>query len=199
MRTRPHLSPFTLALLGALCAVACQDSGLGPEVDASMPRVMDGAYGGALPFQLTGGARVVAQLLAPGFPAGTSDFDGRCSAPSHFLIRFSLEATASHLGHVTGDFEHCSLVDFQTGASTLADGIAILTAANGDELWATYRSVDVPLGSFDEALTFVGGTGRFTNAVGEALADAQCDRATGMCTYEARGAIGYHAADRAAR
>lgn len=149
-----------------------------------------------LPFQLSGGATLVAQDFAPGFPGGKSDFGGRCSVPSDFVISFEMAATATHLGHLAGDFEHCSQVDSQTGASTLTDGVAVLTAANGDELWATYMSAEVPEGAFDEMMDFDGGTGRFTNATGEALGRAICNRANGTCEYDARGTLVYDASDR---
>ena len=46
------------------------------------------------PFVLDALGTFQGQDFAPGFPMGTSDFGGRCSQPSHFVIRFSLDGTA---------------------------------------------------------------------------------------------------------
>ncbi len=199
MRMRSIQPRLAVTVLVPLAAAACQESVLEPNDYGAPPRFTRGTPNMELPFRMSGGARLVAQQFAPGFPGGTSDFDGRCSAPSHFVISFTMDATAAHLGRLAGDFEHCSLIDFQTGASTLADGVALITASNGDELRATYRSAAAPQGDFDEALTFVGGTGRFENASGEALGDARCNRDTGTCTYEARGTLVYDASGRSGR
>ena len=61
---------------------------------------------------------------------------------------------------------------------------------------ASYGSAANPVGEFDEQLTFLGGTGRFQNASGEALASAVCDRDAGTCTREAHGFLRYDASDR---
>ena len=194
---RTGLGITVLVLLGA----ACQDpSGPVPDTPLEPASVALSSHAsGTVPFRLSGGAVLVAQNLAPGFPAEKSDFDGRCSTPSDFVISFRVSAEAAHLGHLTGDFEHCTRIDFATGASTLADGVAVITAANGDQLWATYRSADAPMGEFDEQFQFDGGTGRFEHASGEALASAVCDRATGTCTFDAYGTLVYDASDRSAR
>ena len=186
----------TLVLLAAGCENAPIAGPTGPSLDASRARPSSPVMP-ERPFHMSGHARLVAQTFAPGFPGGRSDFDGRCSVPADFTLRFAMSAEATHLGHLTADFEHCTQIDFSTGAATLSDGIIIMTAANGDELHATYRTADQPEGAFDEAVVFDGGTGRFENASGEALGNAVCDRAAGTCEYEARGTLGYAASDQA--
>lgn len=190
---RTLMGTAVLVVMGTACqdpSGPMPDRPLGP-VQASLDHALS-----ATPFRLSGGAVLVAQDFAPGFPGGKSDFDGRCSVPPDFVISFKVTARAAHLGLVSGDFEHCSRIDFETGASTLADGVAVITAANGDELWATYRTADAPMGEFDELLRFDGGTGRFESASGEALASAVCDRATGTCTFAASGTLVYDASNR---
>ena len=193
---RSAVIPVSIVLLSTVCERPPAAELVGVEASPLMSRL---GTADELPFRMSGLATLTSQRFAPGFPGQSSDFDGRCSIPSHFVIAFSMTAEAAHLGRITAEFEHCSRIDFTTGASTLADGVAVLTAANGDELWAAYRSADEPEGEFDEHLTFHGGTGRFETAGGQALAMAECDRATGTCDFEARGTLVYDASRRAAR
>lgn len=189
-------SAITLLLL---LGTACQDP-VEPTPDtAPAPRQASlSPYGpDAAPFRMVGEARFVSQEFAPGFPAERSDFGGRCSVPSDYVARFAVTAEATHLGHLTADYEHCGHIDFQTGKSTDTDGHAVITAANGDQLWAAYRTADVPVGDFGTQVVFHGGTGRFQNASGEAIARVVCDRAAGTCTYDSMGTLVYDASDRA--
>lgn len=151
--------------------------------------------GEALPFQLSGDAVFAGQDLAPGFGPpefGKSDFGGRCSAPSDFVVRFSVAGQATHMGDVTASLEHCSLVDFETGRTfSESDGEMTLTAANGDELRARYQR----LPGESEQVEFIGGTGRFSDASGEATMWAQCDRVAGTCIMGMDGVLAYDASD----
>ncbi|MDX1647646.1 MAG: hypothetical protein R3304_10915 [Longimicrobiales bacterium] len=188
------LGTLALVLLSATgCGEPASQVLVGVDTDPSM-----GLAGAAedLPFRLSGRARLIAQDLAPGFPGGRSDFDGRCSTLSDFVISFAMTAEATHLGRVTAHFEHCTQVDFDTGASYLTDGVATLVAADGDELHARYATAEEPDDAFDEMVVFDGGTGRFEDATGTALGNSVCDRAAGTCTYEARGRIAYDASGR---
>lgn len=186
-------APTFLILLGTGCGESLSEPLVGPETAPSMSRVSADA---GHPFRLSGRATLIAQNLAPGFPDEASDFDGRCSVPSHFTISFSVIAEATHLGRLEGHFEHCSQIDFETGGPVLSDGMATLTAANGDELELRYRTADDPVGDFDELIVFDGGTGRFQAATGQALGNSVCDRAAGTCMLEAHGTLVYDASDR---
>lgn len=149
-----------------------------------------------LPFSLSGDAVFVGQDFAPGFGPptfGRSDFGGRCSLQSDFVIRFSMTGQATDLGEFTGEFEHCVRVDFQAGLHEDIDGIATLTAANGDELWDRYGSSP----GDPEDHRFVGGTGRFENASGGGAGSVVCDQDTGTCVFELEGEIVYDASDNA--
>ena len=91
---------------------------------------------------------------------------GRCPEGTAFLSYGWIEGTASHLGRVTGTTEHCSQ------GATYGDGLMTLTAANGDELYASYGN-GVSGFDPDEAVYFyaddweiTGGTGRFVDATG---------------------------------
>ena len=75
------------------------------------------------------------------------------------------EGRMSHLGRMALTTSHCSTLD----GSAAVGGEATFTAANGDELWATYTAVTVappPLIVQETDFVIVGGTGRFENATG---------------------------------
>lgn len=187
---------IAVAVLLILPGSGCREPlPLSPVGLAPAPLLTRGSSEMPVPFRMSGEAQLIAQDFAPGFPGGKSDFDGRCSVPSDFVISFSVSAEATHLGQITARFEHCSQIDIATGATTVSDGSAVMTAANGDELRGTYRTADAPVGTFDEAMRFYGGTGRFEDAGGHALVSAVCDRAAGTCAVEMRGTILYDASE----
>ncbi|MCU0234091.1 MAG: hypothetical protein MUE90_08705 [Thermoanaerobaculales bacterium] len=75
------------------------------------------------------------------------------------------EGRISHLGRVTLTTAHCSTLD---GSAAVA-GEATFTAANGDQLRATFTAVTVappPLIVQEADFVIVGGTGRFEDATG---------------------------------
>lgn len=73
--------------------------------------------------------------------------------------------TATHVGRFEVQQNQC--VNLATGAVT--DGASTLTAANGDEIYATYGGQFVLLEppTLDLVYRLSGGTGRFTHAQGE--------------------------------
>jgi hypothetical protein len=192
-------SPSLLAILGLLMLAGCDADPSAPHAEE---RVLTAAQ---VPvphsMELTGVGVFQGQTLAPDFgpPAfGRSLFDGRCTVPSDVVISFTLSGQASHLGTYTAALEHCLQVDFATGLSAISDGVATFTAANGDELWDRYQRVVPGSGSRGdpESHVFVGGTGRFEAASGEAWLIARCDRSSGLCDVELQGELTYDASDR---
>ncbi len=186
-----RLLPLTLL---ALLAGGCTDSMTTAPIDraaASYDRTER-----ALSFRLSGDAVLLGRDLAPGFGPpefGKSEFGGRCSVPSDYVIRFSIAGQATHMGQVTAFDEHCGRLDFQTGLGVSdSDGEMTITAANGDELWVRH---DRRPGELDQG-QFTGGTGRFTGASGEVVSRVQCDQAAGTCVLEMEGALAYDASDR---
>jgi len=145
-----------------------------------------------LPFHLSGDAVLVGREVAPnaGPPDfGQSTFDGRCSEPADMLMRFEVSGQASYLGEVTGVVEHCTQLDFTTlQTAKITDGIMIWTAANGDELWGQHER---PEGESAELVEWVGGTGRFASASGNAVSRPECNQAAGTCTLEIDGVLVY--------
>lgn len=185
--TSPARSPLLVATLTAVLAVGCGDFAA-PTASATR-----GQPDAELPFRLSGSAVLVSQDLAPGFGPptfGRSDFDGRCSVPSDFVLTFHMEGRATHLGRYTADVQHCTQIDFASGADTQTDGVMTLTAADGDELWDRYEQT-TPVDGIPEVHEFVGGTGRFSGAGGGGLGHPECDRAAGTCVFELVGTISF--------
>lgn len=192
-----------LPLMAALAVSGC-DRPAPTEAAAPAPTLAPAAasharHGGELPMRAHADAGLISQILAPDFGPpqfGRSDFDGRCSVASDFLLSFWLEGQATHMGHFTGTVEHCTQIqDFQTGVVTTSDGVLVFTAANGDELWGTYWGTPAAGGGTDEHMTFAGGTGRFASASGGGIGHAVCDRQAGTCVFEFDGTIAFDASD----
>ena len=187
----PVAAAATLVLVGCEADTA---TGLADTPAPAMAHVStDGARGAAaVPFHFRSRATLLGQQPAPDFEPpesfGTSDFGGRCSVPSHFVLRLALIGEATHLGRFTGTVEHCTQIDLSTGAAATSDGRISLRAANGDELLGTYFGVPTPAG-VEEHVTFTSGTGRFSNAAGGAVGVAVCDQSAGTCVFDLDGVI----------
>jgi hypothetical protein len=98
---------------------------------------------------------------------GTSDFGGRCTTPSDYLIRGAGRGQMTHMGRVSVTSEHCG----RYPDGTWDGGFMTFVAADGSALYTTYTGSSTP--DFDaETYVFandfaiVGGTGRFAGASG---------------------------------
>ncbi len=106
---------------------------------------------------------------------------------------------ATHLGAVTIHIRDC--VNPITGEIT--DGVVVYEAANGDQLFGTFEGTVLapnPDGSLPVTVlgTYDGGTGRFTNATGQATETAiavPTSETSGSIAGELSGTIAYNAAD----
>lgn len=80
---------------------------------------------------------------------------------------------ATHLGVYT-EIGNVSFTPSQTPGVLDVDGWAHYTASNGDQLYAwVYGTLDTTTGQVLATVTYVGGTGRFTNATGWSHLDGQ--------------------------
>ena len=113
---------------------------------------------------------LIAAALAQGVMAGQSvpfkgSFDAIITAesgpPDATDITAVATGNATHMGRTTAvlDYVFNGLLD------TFA-GTAVLTAANGDTLNVSFAGQQLPDGTLEGSLTFEGGTGRFTDAIG---------------------------------
>ena len=130
------------------------------------------------PYKANGEGRVINVVWASPtggpVPGVTSTFDGRCTVPSDYVVTFTMAGEATHLGHFTGEAEHCTQLIWSLqgpAGATYDDGRFTTVAANGDTITGTYTDSE---GGIDESgalwfrdkWTITGGTGRFAGATG---------------------------------
>jgi hypothetical protein len=167
-------------------------------LDASLAPIEPGEE---LPFQWSGSGVFLGQDFAPDFGPptfGKSDFNGRCSIPADYVVRFSMAGQATHLGEVNARLEHCGYIDWQTGLGTDRDGTMLITAADGDELYGSYEGEALGGGHFSGTVEFIGGTGRFVDASGHGTISGATDRSSGTIpVFELEGVIVYAASNAA--
>jgi hypothetical protein len=104
----------------------------------------------------------------------------RC-APPYVVVRIAGRGHGIRMGRVTADMSHCIIDD--PAAVEFIDGRLTLTAASGDQVFATYSGVNVPaaggLNLLEGTFTITGGTGRFAGATGGGTLTGTADPATG--------------------
>jgi hypothetical protein len=104
----------------------------------------------------------------------------------------------SHLGKTA----YAGVLELNLAAGTQR-GERTLTAANGDVLRMVSVGTSQPSGpglvSFSATLTFVGGTGRFANATGQARGEGTSNLVTRTTNVALEGWIDYDASDRSDR
>lgn len=141
-----------------------------------------------------------AELVAVPFSA-RADFSAAPGTATLYCAPAALElgppqeyvgvGTATHMGKstVTLAFDECAFDP--TGATYFAaTGHAVVTAANGDELWSTWTLTQQLDGSFTiDALAIVGGTGRFAGATGTLTGAGSIDLGTFEGYYTLTGSI----------
>jgi len=147
---------------------------------------------------VSAGCKKATELVAPSTPRAIS---GRCDltispatgpAPTPPLIRQTDSGTCNltRLGRVafTGGLEINPVAGTQVGERTL-------TVANGDVLRMTSAgtsALSAPgVVSFVATITFVGGTGQFANATGQARAEGSANMMTSKTTMQMDGLITY--------
>ena len=104
----------------------------------------------------------------------------------------------SHLGETV--FFGVQQINFAAGTQS---GERTFTAANGDVLRAVHVGTSTAIGpgliSFRATVTFVGGTGRFANATGQATGWGVANLATRTSVATFDGSVTYDASDRSQR
>jgi hypothetical protein len=138
----------------------------------------DGPAHRQLPFAAEATCHVVGMECADESCSGTSTFDGRCSVPSSWVIRFTIEGSSDPLGPIDGWAEHCSQVTWAgpgiPEAATYRDGRMEFTLADGARVWGTYTNgvgtfLEDGSNPFQDEFTFTGGTGRYQNIRGSGI------------------------------
>lgn len=194
-----HRSPLSLWLVPIMLAtLAACDGPTSPEpvqesaAVAQMGRVGAAPLAVAVPFRAR--AFTLLESLAP---------DPSCGAPPRFLNRQAGEGRAAHLGRFTVTFTFCvdatDLLDdgmLTEGESLPYDnGIGMLVAANGDELYLSIEGAVLPSDDpeydfeFRDAFEFTGGTGRFESAEGGGMTDSFVSQATDRTDHHWSGTL----------
>lgn len=143
-------------------------------------------------------AAVPIELRIKQVSSGETQVIGWCDEAAGVVIHAAPgTGTATHIGRFEVQQTQC--VNPATGAAT--DGVATLTAANGDEMYMTYDGQFVPgvePPTVDLFYTLNGGTGRFTHAEGEiAIRVVFTSPSTWVSTGS--GWISYSASDRSTK
>lgn len=169
----------TLALVPSLVLAACSGESIteprfAPDATAAASR--DGLGLSVRPISGQCELKTLSTTPAPAPPVFRQVAAGTC--------------TLSHLGGSSVDF--IQIVNF--GAHTQQSQKLSYTAANGDVLEAssvgtsTLTSAGV---SFSSTITFMGGTGRFVDATGQAHAIGTANIVAGTSRYALNGSISY--------
>jgi hypothetical protein len=177
-----------LATIAAVAALFVLPSGATTQAEGHAPQ--------PVPFAATLAGTDVAFNTTP------ADIQARCESPFAFSVTsFRGTGHATHLGAVGFVAEHCSL-DFGQGPGPYEQGVLTLTAANGDQLRATYTNgvtdpTNFPILAFTDDFTFVdGGTGRFVEASGGGVEHGLFHWFTDEFSVEMSGTIVYDASNR---
>lgn len=133
------------------------------------------------PFKAEFTGATISNTYAPGFDfvtnwTATSEFGGRCPGGASWLITSGGTGRATALGAFTWTETHCTLLTqlVPIPNAVLFAGELTFTTANGDVLYETFEPATgiYPMGDdllcADTYATFTGGTGRFSNASGNA-------------------------------
>ena len=169
----------TLALVPSLVLAACSTEPLtAPRLAPDAPAVVsrDELVRSARPISGHCELKTLSTTAAPLPPVFRQVAVGTC--------------TLSHLGRSAVDF--IQIVNF--GAHTQQSQKLTYTAANGDVLNASSVgiSTSTPTGvTFSSYITFIGGTGRFVNATGQAHVDGTANLVAGTSMYTLNGSISY--------
>lgn len=131
---------------------------------------------------------------SPTFPVGDT-FGGRCSLPSQWVSTSAGGGEMSHLGQVSWTLEQCFQL-FAGSFGTFSDAEAVVTAANGDQLFGTFDGIMTGETTFAETLFITGGTGRFVGASGTIEETGWFDPDTGYMEVTGSGSIIYDASNR---
>ncbi len=133
-----------------------------------------------------------------------------------WVIAFSGQGHATHLGHFEASAAHCSDVEFDMTtmlpvSAVYGDGEFEIVAANGDQIFGTYgmygeggdgtaETIGPGVADFHDRVVMTGGTGRFANVAGTIQEDGLFDVMTGAITqWKMHGEIVYSASDRSSR
>ena len=178
-------SPAAPAIVLALALAGCADAlPTPPDPDRAAPARAGSAGAAAAARPISGRCDLTIAPLPSTPPIVRQTDTGTCQL--------------SHLGRTS----YAGVLELDLAAGTQR-GERTLTAANGDVLRMVSVGTSTPGGpglvDFVATLTFVGGTGRFANATGEARAEGTANIVTRTTVVALDGWLVYDASDRSRR
>jgi hypothetical protein len=114
------------------------------------------------------------------------------SAPCLLVGNISGTGTATHVGNISVASTDCINPISETAFSFFSLNKLVITAANGDQIFATYSgtlSVQGQFGVISGGYLIVGGTGRYTRATGAGTLNGQEDLVAGRGQIQLFGTI----------
>lgn len=171
---RAYVTSKGLVPLFLLALVASCDNTLGPPKEVMPVRQAEALIAAEHEFvaelMMTDLLMVMPWMI--GETEETSTFFGRCEPAAAWLSYFDITGTMPDLGTVSGSASHCAYLDSTGEFEVLYDqGSGWLRSASGDDALLGYgdgrawRAEDGAM-AFEDAWTFVGGTGRFAGLTG---------------------------------
>lgn len=189
-----HVPTVVLVLFVSLLCCSCDvaDPIQADGADATLRKENAGQHAVEIPFRAS--AFTELRSLAP---------DPTCGDPPFFLNTQVGEGRATHLGRFSVEFTFCvdasDLLDdgvLSEGESLpYTDGVGVLVAANGDELYLSIAGTVVPSEDpdydfqFQDPFDFAGGTGRFEGATGSGVTDSFVSQATDRTDHTWNGTL----------
>jgi hydroxyethylthiazole kinase-like sugar kinase family protein len=112
--------------------------------------------------------------------------------PNVLRLHIEYVCQLEHLGRATAVAEQ--VVIFTGPTTAIASNTTIYTAANGDQLFATWTGTSTTIGpdaAFSGPETYAGGTGRFVDASGSAWISGTASFVTNTGQFTVEGTLGY--------
>jgi hypothetical protein len=170
---------IALLVLASMAIIGCSDKTSQEPVSA---------LSNDTPLPLAKGARFKMTVIGTGAPAPS--FVQCTDYPGTVALGGTGSGNSTQLGRFTIIQGHC--FNFTTGESK--NGIARMTAANGDVLIGGYETVTIrveyPIAYFEGRTWFLpGGTGRFANATGDGTSSGSVNLVNGESYVEIEGRL----------
>jgi hypothetical protein len=123
---------------------------------------------------------------------------GSCPSPPHYASTILGTGVGTHLGRFTANVHDC-FSPAGPGVFVFQNGVFILTAADGSELWGAYSGqlVATPTSNLDAIFelhgtyNITGGTKRFRNATGSGVMAGKDNILTGEVVVTLTGTINF--------
>ena len=162
---------------------ACSDNNLTTPTAATLSSLTPASSHNAHHERAHGGRCDTELTISPPLPG-----DG----PNNLRLHIEYSCQLAHLGRTTAIAEQ--LLTFTSATTSIAVNTTVYTAANGDQLFASWTGTATSSGpdnTFSGPETITGGTGRFTGASGSTWVSGTASLATMTGQFTSVGTINY--------